>query len=456
MSVITRLGQRLGARFPNFFKRADKVVAPVERAVKEPVFGCHMCGQCILHSTGMTCPMECPKNLRNGPCGGVGMDGSCEVDRSLTCVWFNAVNRSARLPWAHEIYQRNPPVDWSLQGTSSWVNVFTGQDHPQRVGLPWQRVTVPGRNDRPPRSGSTFEHKLREGRFVVTCEINPPDSADATAYLQKVRPLIGLVDAAHISDNSLASPHMCGLALAGLIEQMGMETILHMTCRDRNRLMLQADVLGATAFGVKNILCLGGDHTSIGDHPEAKPVFDLDSINFIALLRRMRDEGVFESGRKLEAPPRVFIGGGAEPTAPPLEFRPHRLGKKVAAGLDFAVTQLVFDMDLLRLFMQRVRDLGLDRKIFILVGVAALTGVSMARFINENTPGVVVPEHLIRRLAGVPKDKRRDEGLKILVEQIQELREMPGVSGIDMMEVEPAKYLEVIDAAGLYHREPAA
>jgi methylenetetrahydrofolate reductase (NADPH) len=246
------------------------------------------------------------------------------------------------------------------------------------------------------------------------------------------------------------------LALAGLIEQMGLETILHMTCRDRNRLMLQADVLGAAAFGVHNILCLGGDHPAIGDHRRAKPVFDLDSITFIDMLRRMRDDGTFDSGRALEKPPQVFIGGGAEPTAPPLEFRPYRLGKKVAAGLDFAVTQLVFDMDLLGQFMRRVRDLGLDKKIYILAGVAALTGVNMARAINANTPGVVVPEHLIKRLAGTPKDRRRAEGLDILVEQIQQLGAMPGICGIDMMEVDPSKYLEVIEAAGLKERRMAA
>jgi len=443
-------------QLPGWLITMDSLLAPVEHRVKEAVFGCHMCGQCVLHSTGLTCPMECPKNLRNGPCGGVGLDGSCEVDRSMTCVWFKAVSRSARLPWREDIFQINPPVDWSLKGSSSWINVLVGRDHHDRTTPPWRDIPIPDKADRPERSGSRFERALRSGRFVVTCEINPPDSASAAALLDRVLPLRHLVDAFHISDNSLASPHMCGLALAAQIEALGLETILHMTCRDRNRNMLQADALGAAALGVKNILCLSGDHPAIGDHPTARPVFDLDSVTFINLLCRMRDEGVYANGQALDAPFRAFLGGGAEPTAPPLEFRPHRLAKKAAAGLDFATSQLVFDLDLFKQFMQRVRDLGLDRKIYILVGVGWLLSPKMAQAINAETPGVVVPQHLIDRLQRAPSKMRKAEGLKILVEQIHQLIEIPGVSGIDIMDTEPERYLQIIDAAGLHNRPLAA
>jgi methylenetetrahydrofolate reductase (NADPH) len=389
---------------------------------------------------------ECPKTMTNGPCGGVALDGTCEVDRSKLCVWHQAVNRwpaSGPIPL-------HLPADWSQAGPAMWETAFGANSQARSA------ADTPDKSQRPERSGSRFERLLRSGRFVVTCEINPTDSADATPHLERVRPLIGLIDAVHISDNSLASPHMCGLALGALIERLGMETILHMTCRDRNRLMLQADVLGATALGIKNILCLTGDHPAIGDHPRAKPVFDLDAISLIDLLRRMRDDGVLESGRALETPPSIFIGGGAEPTSPPLEYRPHRLGKKIAAGLDFAVTQVVFDMDLLAQFLARVRDLGLDKKIYLLVSVAAIGSPSMARGMNANTPGVVVPEHIIRRLERARMGKRRAEGLKICVEQIQQLLEMPGVAGIDVMDLEPERYLEIIEAAGLKERPMAA
>lgn len=456
MLTIDNDQSKQSERLPVWLGAANSVLIPVEHAFKEAVFGCHMCGQCILHSTGMTCPMECPKNLRNGPCGGVGLDGSCEVDRTMTCVWFNAVNRSARLPWHDDIYQINPPVDWSLKGSSSWVNVLVGRDHHDRTSRPWQEIPIPDKANRPERSGSRFERALRSGRFVVTCEINPPDSASAAALLDRVLPLRHLVDAFHISDNSLASPHMCGLALAAQIEALGLETILHMTCRDRNRNMLQADALGAAALGVKNILCLSGDHPSIGDHPTARPVFDLDSITFINLLRQMRDEGVYANGHPFDDTLQVFLGGGTEPTAPPLDFRPHRLAKKIAAGLDFATSQLVFDLDLFGQFMQRVRDLGLDRKIYILAGVGWILSPKMARAINAGTPGVVVPQNIIDRLDRAPAGKRKAEGLKILAEQIHQLMEIPGVSGIDIMDTEPERYLEIIDAAGLQHRPMAA
>ena len=455
MSLLKRFGRRLDERFPHFVDRISRLIAPVEETVKRPVFGCHMCGQCVLHSTGMTCPMECPKNLRNGPCGGVGMDGSCEVDRSKTCVWYKAVDRSAKLPWEDEIYQRNPAVDWKLQGTSSWVNTVTGRDHHERTGRQWQKVTFHGVDERPLRSGSNFERLLRAGEFVVTCEINPRDSADATEMLEYAETLIGVIDAAHVSDNFLASPHMSGTLASCMIEQLGIETIMHVTCRDRNRIQLQADLLGAHAMGVRNVLCLTGDHTSLGDHEEAKPVFDLDSINFIRLVRKMRDEGKFDSGREITVPPKFLIGGAAAVTAPPLEFRPHRMAKKMAAGVDFIVTQLVFDMKMLEGFMTRVHDMGLDEHVHILIGVGALPGPGAARAINKHTPGVVIPERVIKRLEGVPKGKRRAEGIKIVVEQIQQLREMPGISGVDIMDLKPDSWFptrEIVDAAGLADR----
>lgn len=456
MSTLKNLGKKLDERFPRLINGLSRVFSPVEAVVKKPVFGCHMCGQCVLHSTGMTCPMECPKNLRNGPCGGVGMDGSCEVDRSKTCTWYNAVNRSEKFPWTHEIYQRNPAVDWSIQGSSSWVNTVTGRDHHHRTGPQWQHVEFLGVDTKPLRSGSRIERLLKAGEFVVTCEVNPRDSADATALIEYAKTLEGVVDAVHVSDNFLAQPHMSGTVAACMIEQQtNLETILHMTCRDRNRLQLQADLLGAHAMGVRNVLCLTGDHPSLGDHKEAKPVFDLDSITFIELVRKMRDEGTFESGRKIIVPPKFFIGGAVAITAPPLEFRPHRMAKKMAAGVDFITSQLVFDMSLLESFMKRVHDLGIIQNTHLIIGVGALPGPGTARMINKHTPGVVIPESIINRLEGVPKKDRRQEGIKIVVEQIQQLKEIPGIGGVDIMDMKPETWFptaEIVALAGLKDR----
>jgi 5,10-methylenetetrahydrofolate reductase len=431
-------------------------MVPVERTVKEQVFGCHMCGQCILHSTGMTCPMNCPKNLRNGPCGGVGQDGSCEVDSSKKCVWFKAVNRSQSTPWPDEIYQRNPPVDWSLKGHSSWVNTFTGRDHHDRTEADWRLAAILDKSARPMYSGSNFERRLRAGQFVVGCEVNPRPTADATSLIEYVRTLAGKVDVLHISDNAFSMPRMCNLASAALVEAAGLETCLHISCKDRNRLMLEADILGACAVGIKNIFCLGGDHTSLGDHPQAKPVFDIDSVNFINLVRNMRDFGRASNGEIIDPAPHVFIGGAAAPTAPPLEFRPHRLGKKAAAGADFIITQVIFDMALFSQYMQRVRDLGLHEKVHILAVVSALPGPKTAERLNGHV-GIVIPDHMMKRLSGVPKERQRAEGVKICVETIQQLREMPGVAGIDVMDLLTDSWfptVEIVEAAGLLPRPP--
>ena len=275
--------------------------------------------------------LDCPKSMTNGPCGGVALDGTCEVDRRK-CVWAATITSR---PGAQNTPA--PPADWSA--TEPFSALFAEPMHQRSV------ADTLDRDQRPLRKGGRFESMLRAGRFVVTAEINPPDSSDAAAVLARVQPLAGVLDAVHISDNSLASPHMCGLAMAALIERIGVETILHMTCRDRNRNMLQADLLGAAALGIKNVLCLTGDHPAIGDHPGAKPVFDLDAVSWIDTARHLRDESTLLSGRVLDAAPNVLIGAGAEPTAAPLDFRPHRLAAKVAAGIDFAVTQVVYDMD---------------------------------------------------------------------------------------------------------------
>lgn len=363
---------------------------------------------------------ECPKDMIFGPCGGVGVNGSCEVHRDKLCVWYDS------------------------------------EGEPDQAKISALAEQLPEREQRPLRTGSRFERLLRAGHFVVTCELNPHDSADATALVEYARTLVNHVDAGHISDNSLASPHMCGLAVAALVQQVGIEPILHMTCRDRNRLMLQADLLGAHALGVRNILCLTGDHPALGDHAAAKPVFDLDAVRFLQMTRRLRDEGRFESGeRQLNARPRLFIGGAAHPTAPPYHLRPYRLAQKLVAGADFMVTQLVFDMKALADYLQRLRDAGLDKKTHLLVGVGALSGAGMARAINANTPGVIVPEAVIRRLEGVPRDQRRAEGIKICVEQIEQLREIPQISGIDIMDLDPVNWfptVEIVEKAGLANR----
>ncbi len=280
-------------------------------------------------------------------------------------------------------------------------------------------------------SPGRFERVLRAGHFAVTAEIAPPDSADPGDVYARVRDFDGYVDAINATDGSGANCHMSSMGICALLTRRGYAMILQMSCRDRNRIAMQGDMLGASAMGVANVLCLTGDGVQSGDHPEAKPVFDMDSISALGMVRQMRDESAFLSGRALSTPPRLFLGAAANPFAPPLDFRPQRLAKKVAAGAQFVQTQYCFDVVRLKTYMARVRDLGLLEKVFILPGVGPLASAKSAEWIRKNVAGVHIPDAVIQRLAGA-KDQKQ-EGVDLCVELMQEIKEIEGVSGIHLM-----------------------
>ena len=296
--------------------------------------------------------------------------------------------------------------------------------NPAGVHLPLD--PLPGHSSR-----GRLERVLRRGEFAVTAELNPPDSADPQAVYDRVAPFEGWVDAINAVDASGANCHMSSVGICALLTRMGYAPVLQVACRDRNRIAIQGDVLGAAAMGVANVLCLTGDGVQAGDQPGAMPVFDLDCMSLLETVRTMRDEGRFLSGRKITSPPHLFLGAAANPFAPPLEFRPLRLAKKIAAGAQFVQTQYCFDLPLFRQFMQRVRDLGLDQKCFILAGVGPLASAKTARWIRTNVPGIHIPDAVIARLEGAANPKQ--EGKNICVEMMQEIREMPGVSGVHVM-----------------------
>ena len=280
-------------------------------------------------------------------------------------------------------------------------------------------------------SPGRFERVLRAGHFAVTAEIAPPDSADPGDVYARVRDFDGYVDAINATDGSGANCHMSSMGICALLTRRGYAMILQVSCRDRNRIAMQGDMLGASAMGVANVLCLTGDGVQSGDHPEAKPVFDMDSISALGMVRQMRDESAFLSGRALSTPPRLFLGAAANPFAPPLDFRPQRLAKKVAAGAQFVQTQYCFDVVRLKTYMARVRDLGLLEKVFILPGVGPLASANSAEWIRKNVAGVHIPDAVIQRLAGA-KDQKQ-EGVDLCVELMQEIKEIEGVSGIHLM-----------------------
>ena len=297
-------------------------------------------------------------------------------------------------------------------------------------------------------SPGRLERVLRAGRFAVTAEIAPPDSADPDDVYLRARIFDGYVDAINATDGSGAHCHMSSVGVCSLLTREGYSTIMQVSCRDKNRIAMQGDILGGAAMGVANVLCLTGDGVQAGDHPEAKPVFDYDCMSLLENVRMMRDQGQFRSGRKLTATPKLFAGAAANPFVPPADFRVERLAKKIAAGAQFVQTQYCFDIDMLRDFMARVRERGLHEKVFIIVGVGPLASANAARWIRAHVPGVHIPDEIIDRLAGAQKPKL--EGRKICVEMIQQIREIEGVHGVHVMAFRQEEAVaEIIDASGV-------
>jgi len=315
-----------------------------------------------------------------------------------------------------------------------------------------------GSTDRPLRAESRLERVLRAGLFAVTAELNPPDSSDPQEVYDAALVLSEVADAINATDASGANVHMSSLGLCAVLLRAGYEVVMQISCRDRNRIALQGDLLGASALGVKNVLCLTGDDVTAGDQPEAKRVFDFDSLHLLRTARIMRDEGVLLSGRKITAPPRLLLGAAENPFAPPLHWRARRLAKKVEAGADFIQTQYVFDVSVFREFMARVRDLGLHERVYILAGVGPLRSPKAAEFMRARVPGVVIPDPIIDRLKKTPRERWQEEGMNICVEIIQQVREIQGVAGVHVMAYRQEHIVaEIIHRAGLFPRiSPAA
>jgi 5,10-methylenetetrahydrofolate reductase len=283
------------------------------------------------------------------------------------------------------------------------------------------------------KSGTNLEKILESGRFAVTAEAGPPKGTSAAVIQKKGETLRNCCDAVNVTDNQTAIVRMSSLAGCVLLKQVGVEPVMQMVVRDRNRLALQGDVLGAIGLGIGNFLCLSGDHQKFGNHPTAKGVFDIDSIQLIQMLKKMRDEKKFLSGEEISGDVPIYIGAAANPFADPFEFRVKRLAKKVKAGVDFIQTQAVYDVPKFVRFMEMVCDRGLDKQVHILAGVIPIRATGMARYMRDYVSGVSVPDEIITRLEQAPKAK--EEGLKIIMEIIEQLKEIPGVHGIHIMAV---------------------
>ena len=303
------------------------------------------------------------------------------------------------------------------------------------------------------KTKSNLERVLESKIFAVTGELGPPQSADPEVIRRKARILKGHVDACNVTDGQTAVVRMASWAACLIAKEEGLDPIVQMTCRDRNRIALQMDVLGIGALGMNNMLCLTGDHQKFGNHPTAKGVYDLDSIQLVKMVKDMRDEKKFQCGELMAVEPHLFIGAAENPFADPFEFRAARLGKKVAAGADFIQTQIVYNVDKFAEWMKMLRDKGLHEKVKILPSVAPIKSVGAARYMKTRVPGMDVPDDVVARLQGIPKEQVPNEGIRLCIDIISQLREIEGVAGIHLTAIEWEEAVpEIVQAAGLLPR----
>jgi len=303
------------------------------------------------------------------------------------------------------------------------------------------------------KTESVLEKVLASGQLAVTSECGPPRGAQMNKVKEKAEMLRGCVDGINVTDNQTAMVRMSSLSACIIIKQMGLDPILQMVTRDRNRLAMQSDIIGAYTHGINTMLCLSGDHIHFGDHPMATNVYDLDSIQAIQMVKKMRDEGKFQGGEDINTPPKMFIGAAANPFADPFELRVARLAKKVKAGVNFIQTQCIYNLDKFETWMKGVCDRGLEEKVSILAGITPMKTAGMAKYMKNRVPGMDVPDELIKRMSGVSKEKMAEEGIKIAVESIERLKEVKGVAGFHIMAIEwEQRVHEIVERAGLLPR----
>ncbi len=436
----------------------DRVIETIELAVKGPLWGCRMCGNCLLQETAFICPMECPKGLRNGPCGGSTAE-HCYVDTTRPCIWYKIYERAEKLGREEKLMEVLPPLDWAKVGTDSWMDVYR---HWRAAGglkatleglkLPkaerdaafdkffyeirqpdwWKGDALP-HPPAPHAPVSNLERKLTAGEFVVTAEIAPPLAGSSEDLLKKLEMLKPHVDAVNFTDNPSATPRMSSLVCSAIAVQQGVEPVMQMAARERTRMGAQSTILGATALGIRNVLCLTGDHPRTGPAPHGRmDIWDLDSIQLLWLFRRMRDEGHFLDARELKSAPPLFLGAAGSPYAANTRIQAMREEKKVNAGAQFFQTNLVYDVEGFERWLAALDKRGVLNRVHVLAGVTPIRSAKAARIMAE-VPGVKVPPALIERMDKAADAK--EEGVQIILEIMDKVKRLPGVHGLHIMAV---------------------
>ena len=454
-----------------------------ERWIKGTLFGCRMCGNCILKQTAYICPMTCPKGLRNGLCGGATPD-ACEVDPSRPCTWYQIYEKARKEGREDLLLEINAPLDGARVGRETWLEILRlrrsrGQG-PRLTDALFNRRRFREERDalflaarqpvwwqgdaqyHPPgyeEPASLLEQELRAGGFVVTGEIAPPLGASPDVIKQKAEMIRGSVVAANFTDNASASARMSSLASSRICLEAGLEPVMQLQARDRSRVVLESDAIGAAGLGISNILCLSGDHQSFGPGPVAKPdQFDMDAIQLLWMLRRMRDDGTYLDGRKIKEPPRFFLGAAASPFGALPEFEAIRAEKKINAGAQFIQTQPVFDHDRFLHWLEALDKRDLLGKVHILAGLIPLKSARAAEFMANDVPGVVIPDHMVKRMTGAEgKEAQQETGFQIAVEILEKLKETPGISGTHIMAVHWESIIpRLVEETGLTSAVPVA
>lgn len=456
-------------------------MAAIERAVKVPLFGCRMCGNCLLQETAFICPMECPKGARNGPCGGSTSE-HCYVDETRPCIWYKIFERAHAMGREEMLLEVLPPLDWDKVGTETWGDIFrqakkTGinkvfsgllsKDVDERSQV-WEAVFRPVRQPEwwegdaeyhPPayeEPVSELEGRLKSGEFVVTAEVAPPltvATKKLTSNIELVKPYVAAIN---FTDSPSATPRMSSWACSSIAVQNGAEPVMQIAARDRTRTGLQAEVLGAVALGVRNILCLSGDSMRMAPEPRGRmDVIDVDSIQMLWILRRMRDEGRYLDGRSLKFPPKYFLGAAASPFSSQPHFQAIREHKKVNAGAQFFQTNLVFDAEGLDVWLNELAKRDILDKVYILIGITPLKSLKMALYMHHEVPGVFIPKNILNRMENAG-DGASEEGVQIALELIEAVHQKQGVNGIHLMAVGWEEIVpRIVVEAGLARLEAA-
>jgi methylenetetrahydrofolate reductase (NADPH) len=460
MAIFTP-GRRWQPPFLPFKKErfGKRILRLIERWVKGPLFGCRMCGNCLLQETAFICPMECPKGMRNGPCGGSTPD-KCYVDETRPCIWYRIYDRAFRMGRQELLLEVLPPLDWDRVGTETWGDVARSvrqygtssflkdrfSRDPEKKRHSWEGVFRPVRQpdwwngdalyhpSAAEEPVSRLEKELRSGRFVVTAEVSPPLSTATGKLTRDIEMLKDLVTAVNFTDSASASPRMSSMACCKIAADLGADPVLQVAARDKTRSGLQSEIMGANVMGVHNVLCITGDNARIGPSPTSNTnILDMDAVQMLWILRRMRDEGIYLDGRKMNSSPRLFLGAAASPFASEPRFQALREQKKVNAGAQFFQTNLVFDPDGLDTWLEELYRRDVLSKVYILAGITPIRTIRMARYLDQNVPGVNIPAPIMRRFEETREDDHEELGVDLALEIIDKVRNKQGISGLHLM-----------------------